>query len=155
MQANIMNKLYIRTGAAIIRHVPGSVGIDIALRDDLMLNDRVTLINLQVWLRWERRDFQNFVQLVPRSSTYGKYGIVLTNGIGIIDSNYSGHEDVLKASVLRLEESYTQIITAGEFFLQLVPVTIEPYEVIEDHDIPVGPSRGGFGSTDEKKYYVD
>lgn len=38
--------------------------------------------------------------LAPRSSTFKKYGILQTNGIGIIDESYCGDEDVWKMPVL-------------------------------------------------------
>ena len=32
--------------------------------------------------------------LVPRSGTFKKYGLIQTNGIGIIDNSYSGNNDI-------------------------------------------------------------
>lgn len=42
--------------------------------------------------------------LVPRSSTFKKWGIIQTNHVGIIDNSYCGTNDVWKLPVFCLEE---------------------------------------------------
>lgn len=40
--------------------------------------------------------------LLPRSSTYGKYNLIFANSVGQIDNTYRGNNDEWKASVLAL-----------------------------------------------------
>ena len=89
--------------------------------------------------------------MAPRSSTFKKYGILQTNGIGVIDETYSGENDVLKMSVYATRNI---IIPAGERIAQfrIQPNQgIVPIREVEHMD---GPDRGGFGSTDDKPAYT-
>lgn len=85
--------------------------------------------------------------MAPRSSTFKKYGLLQTNGIGVIDETYSGENDHLKMSVYATRDT---IVPAGEriaqFRIQANQGNVEMMEV-ETMD---GPDRGGFGSTDKK-----
>lgn len=81
--------------------------------------------------------------LAPRSSTFGKYGIIQTNGIGIIDSTYCGNEDEWLMPVLA-----TRAITIprGARICQFRIVEKQPpLNFVISTDL--GESRGGFGST--------
>lgn len=53
--------------------------------------------------------------LLPRSSTYDKYGIILANSEGIIDYTYSGNKDEWKFNAIALREGE---ILAGTRFCQ-------------------------------------
>lgn len=44
--------------------------------------------------------------LVPRSSTFEKYGIIQTNGIGIIDNSYCGNNDIIKMPVYAIRDCH-------------------------------------------------
>lgn len=44
--------------------------------------------------------------IVPRSSTFLKYGIIQTNSVGIIDNSYSGDEDEWKLPVLAIGDTF-------------------------------------------------
>lgn len=143
-------KLHVKTGAAIARQVPGSVGIDLACKEHITLQPGFNRVELDVWLRWSEIRWQNFVMLLPRSSSFQKFGFTLANGTGIIDANYTGDGDRITGLLLNTAAHVT-VIQPGKFFLQLVPVCQEPYDVIiNDHSIwQVLPDRGGIGSTDK------
>ena len=85
--------------------------------------------------------------MAPRSSTFKKYGLLQTNGIGVIDETYCGENDRLMMSVYATRDT---VVPAGErvaqFRIQKNQGNIEIEEVshMEDAD------RGGFGSTDKK-----
>ena len=85
--------------------------------------------------------------LAPRSSTFKKFGIIQTNGVGVIDETYCGEEDVWGMPVYATR--YTEI-PAGEriaqFRIQPIQgtINIKEVETMEDE------SRGGFGSTDNR-----
>lgn len=86
--------------------------------------------------------------MAPRSSTFKKYGLYQTNGIGVIDETYSGEDDHLMMSVYATRDC---VVPAGERIAQFRiqqnqgRVDIRPVETME------GPNRGGFGSTDKPK----
>lgn len=82
--------------------------------------------------------------VAPRSSTFKNFGIIQTNGIGIIDSSYCGEEDewrmpayALRDTVIHKNDRICQFrIMEKQPEFQFVPVE----HLKED-------SRGGFGST--------
>ncbi len=45
------------------------------------------------------------VIIAPRSSTFYHYGIIMTNGIGVIDSSYCGDDDVLRFPFYSVREA--------------------------------------------------
>lgn len=83
--------------------------------------------------------------MAPRSSTFRKYGLLQTNGIGVIDETYCGEDDHLMMSVYATRNA---TVPAGERIAQLRiqpnQSTLEVTEVAEMSDA----DRGGFGSTD-------
>jgi len=88
--------------------------------------------------------------LVPRSGTFKKYGLIQTNGIGIIDNSYSGNDDIWRMPVHALDRDAD--IAKGERLCQfrLVPTmkTVNRLGVsfteVSNLDET---NRGGFGST--------
>ena len=85
--------------------------------------------------------------IAPRSSTFKKYGILLTNSVGVIDNSYSGNNDEWLADVYATRDTF---IPFNERFLQFRIIESQPainfIEVDKLNDI----SRGGFGSTGVK-----
>lgn len=51
--------------------------------------------------------------LAPRSSTYQRYGLIQTNGIGIVDETYSGTKDVWMLPVCQLQTPTVNEIPRG------------------------------------------
>lgn len=85
--------------------------------------------------------------IAPRSSTFKNYGLIQTNGIGIIDSTYCGNNDEWLMPVLATRE--TMIYKNDricQFRIQKKQPTIKFVVVdkLADED------RGGFGSTGTK-----
>jgi dUTP pyrophosphatase len=85
--------------------------------------------------------------LLPRSGLAAKHGIVLANGVGLIDSDY--RDEILVALRNTGEAPYT--INPGDRIAQLliVPVLTPAFEVVPEFNDPVG-RGGGFGSTGVK-----
>lgn len=79
-----------------------------------------------------------------RSSTFRKFGVVLANGVGIIDSDYCGPEDELYISVLNPGAADVRI-PAGARLAQGVILPRPKVTFVEA--VAAGPNRGGFGST--------
>ena len=82
--------------------------------------------------------------VVPRSSTFRRWGILQTNGIGIIDESYCGENDVWKFPALAMRST---TIFKGDRICQfrIMPkmqeVVFTEVEHMTDED------RGGLGST--------
>ncbi|MEK9155609.1 MAG: dUTP diphosphatase [Patescibacteria group bacterium] len=82
--------------------------------------------------------------LAPRSSN-AKKGIRLSNGIGIIDSDYCGPNDEIKLSLHNIgTEPYT--VESGERIAQgmFVPITRATFAEPQEWGLQ---DRGGFGTT--------
>ncbi|MDO8574275.1 MAG: dUTP diphosphatase [bacterium] len=85
-----------------------------------------------------------FLLVAARSSTHKK-GLLLANGIGIIDPDYCGDEDELKAAYYNFTKEPV-IILRGERIAQGTFIPVSRAEWLET--IQLGnKSRGGFGST--------
>ena len=87
------------------------------------------------------------LMITLRSSTPRKWGVIMPQGVGIVDQDYCGPEDEIKIQVLNFR-SETVIIPAGTRIAQgiLVKVGIANHWINlinEDKE----ESRGGFGST--------
>ena len=83
-----------------------------------------------------------FGMLVPRSSTFLKYGFIQVNSVGIIDNSYNGIEDHWKMPIFTLK---TGILPVKARVAQFLPIKMEQFE-LETFN-PKQLSRGGFGST--------
>ncbi len=82
--------------------------------------------------------------VAPRSSTFKTYGLLQSNGVGVVDWSYRGDEDQWKMPVYATRDV---TVEAGSRICQFRIVRNQPpisFEVCEHLD---GPSRGGFGST--------
>lgn len=95
--------------------------------------------------------------LVPRSGTFRKYGLMQTNGIGIIDNSYSGNNDIWRMPVYATRDTK---ISKGERLCQFrlverMSVIFSPVSITQSHcDLLILETdqlddidRGGFGST--------
>lgn len=82
--------------------------------------------------------------IVPRSSTFIKFGIIQTNHLGVIDETYCGNEDIWKYPVLAMRDTE---IFINDRICQFRIVKNQP--TIEFHEVEDlgNEERGGFGST--------
>jgi dUTP pyrophosphatase len=86
-----------------------------------------------------------FLGIFARSSTPLKRGLMVANGVGVVDPDYCGPADEIKVAVLNFTPRPVTV-NAGDRIAQgiLLPITRVRWE--ETHDA-TQPSRGGFGST--------
>lgn len=98
--------------------------------------------------------------VLPRSSTYSKYGVILTNSQGVIDNKYKGDNDIWQAMFLAVKDGEIEVgDRVAQFKIQLsqhatmwqkikwlFDSTIE-FEVVDNLG---NQDRGGFGSTGVK-----
>ena len=87
----------------------------------------------------------HFLGVFARSSTPLKRGLMVANGVGIVDSDYCGPRDEVKIEVVNFT---TQPVTVrrGDRLAQGVVLPFVRAEFVET-DAPAAPTRGGFGST--------
>lgn len=82
--------------------------------------------------------------IVPRSSTYKKWGIIQTNSVGIVDNSYSGDNDQWMMPVLAMRDTH---ISKNDRICQFRIVEKQPeikFTTVEKLD---NEDRKGFGST--------
>ena len=85
--------------------------------------------------------------IAPRSSTFKNFGILQTNGVGIIDNSYSGDDDIWGFPALAMRDT---VISEGDRICQFrIMKKMEPVRFTETNHL-CGHSRGGFGSTGVK-----
>ncbi len=82
--------------------------------------------------------------VLPRSGLGHKHGIVLGNGVGLIDADYQG--PLLISCLNRSGETFT--VTPGERIAQLVflPIARAIFNIVDTFD-PSARGTGGFGSS--------
>lgn len=85
--------------------------------------------------------------VVPRSSTFNKWGFLLVNGIGVIDSSYCGPDDEWRAQFIALRDG---VIERHSRVCQFRLYENQPLLEFETVDQLPGKNRGGFGSTGVK-----
>ena len=87
----------------------------------------------------------HFLGIFARSSTPLKKGLVVANGVGVLDSDYSGPTDELKIQVMNVTAAPVEI-RRGDRIAQGVILPFVRAE-FEESAAATGPDRGGFGST--------
>ena len=82
--------------------------------------------------------------IVPRSSTYNKYGLIQTNHMGVVDESYCGDNDQWHMPVYALRDT---VIHVNDRICQFRIMEHQPKIVFEEVEALSAPDRGGFGST--------
>lgn len=82
--------------------------------------------------------------LVPRSSTFSKWGIIQTNSMGVIDNSYSGDNDIWGMPVLAMRDT---TINKNDRICQFR--IVKKMEDVQFNEVAFleGKNRNGFGST--------
>jgi dUTP pyrophosphatase len=86
-----------------------------------------------------------FLGIFARSSTPLKKGLIVANGVGVIDADYCGPEDEVKIQVLNITDAPVKV-SRGDRLAQGI-VLAAPRIEWQEVDEMLGPTRGGFGST--------
>ena len=82
--------------------------------------------------------------LAPRSSTFKHFGVIQTNGIGIIDESFASDSDIWMMPIYAMRDT---IIKKGERPCQFRIMKKQPTIQFEEVDKLNNETRGGFGST--------
>lgn len=86
----------------------------------------------------------HFLAILARSSTPLKRGLMVANGVGVIDSDYCGPTDEVKVQVINVTDAPV-VVVAGERIAQAMVLAAPRLSFVEG--TADGPSRGGFGTT--------
>ena len=87
----------------------------------------------------------HFLGIFARSSTPLKRGLMVANGVGVIDADYCGPEDEIKIQVLNITDAAVKV-ARGDRLAQGIVLPCPTIEWDEVEAMAV-PTRGGFGST--------
>ena len=120
----------------------GSAGFDLAASADLTVQPgQVALVPTGLVIEVPTG---HFLGIFARSSTPLKRGLIVANGVGVVDSDYSGPADEIKIAVLNVTAAPVQV-TRGDRLAQgvIIPFVRARWQ----EETPSGRSRGGFGST--------
>ena len=85
--------------------------------------------------------------IVPRSSTFRKWGILQANSMGVIDESYCGDDDVWGFPALAMRDT---TIARGDRICQFRIEKHQPIIGFEEVDHLNGEDRGGIGSTGKR-----
>lgn len=85
--------------------------------------------------------------IAPRSSSFKRWGIIQTNGVGIVDNSYSSSEDVYMMPVYATRDT---VIEVNDRICQFRIMKNQPTINFVEVDSLEGKTRGGFGSTGAK-----
>ena len=85
--------------------------------------------------------------IVPRSSTFKKWGIIQTNHCGIVDNTYCGPNDWWRMPVFALRDTKIEV---NDRICQFRIQKNQPTLVFNEVEEMVADNRGGFGSTGTK-----
>jgi dUTP pyrophosphatase len=124
----------------------GAVGFDLLAREETTIKPfEVKLIPLNLIVRVPK-GYGLF--LYSRSSTPSKKGLIVANGVGVIDQDYNGEEDELKLSVLNILKKKV-VVEKGERICQgiFIKLAVGKFEEVKKMSAK---SRGGFGTTGHK-----
>lgn len=121
----------------------GSVAVDLCSRVDVTIEPKkIALLPSNIVVKIPEGFF---LLLTTRSSTPAKKGLVMPNGVGIIDQDYCGPEDEIKLQLMNITDEPVKV-ARGERIAQALFVSFSRVDWEEIDDVGVK-SRGGFGST--------
>jgi dUTP pyrophosphatase len=87
----------------------------------------------------------HFLGIFARSSTPLKRGLVVANGVGVVDADYCGPADEVKVQLLNVTDQPVSV-RRGDRLAQGIVLPAPRIEWEEVAEMPA-PTRGGFGST--------
>lgn len=132
------------------RATTGSAGMDLfaCIDKDITIKPK-ELITIPTGIAISLEDNTFVGLLFARSSLATKHGITLSNGVGVIDSDYRGE---IKVGLCNFSDN-PYIIKRNDRIAQLLIMSVFPVEIEEVEDLGnTIRGKGGFGSTGKQKY---
>jgi dUTP pyrophosphatase len=87
----------------------------------------------------------HFLGIFARSSTPLKRGLMVANGVGVVDADYCGPEDEIKIQVLNVTAAPVEIRRGDRLAQGIILPFVRPTWV--ERTVTRRRTRGGFGST--------
>jgi dUTP pyrophosphatase len=121
---------------------PGAAGFDLAAAQDVEVPPReIRLVGTGLVIKVPEG---YFLAIFARSSTPFKRGLMVANGVGVIDSDYCGADDEVKIQVINVTDKAVGI-RRGDRIAQGIVLAAPRALFVEGEAAEA--SRGGFGST--------
>ena len=120
----------------------GAAAMDCAVREDAICPPgKVTMVHFGIAVK---PPAGHFILMAARSSLH-KRGLMMANGIGIADEDYSGDNDEYRAALYNFSDEPVSV-KRGE---RLVQMMVLPFDrvVWKETESLGNPDRGGFGTT--------
>jgi dUTP pyrophosphatase len=125
----------------------GAAGFDLAASEDVSVQaGAVALVPTGLVVETPRG---YFLGIFARSSTPLKRGLMVANGVGVVDSDYCGERDEVKIAVMNFTNAPVHVKT-GDRIAQGLFIPVARAEWRETADDLRDGSRGGFGATGER-----
>lgn len=125
----------------------GSAGFDLAASEDVTVPPRgIALVPTGLVIQVPAG---HFLGIFARSSTPLKRGLMVANGVGVIDSDYCGDADEVKVQVLNFTDARVDV-KAGDRIAQGLLIPIVRAAWVESAEPLREGARGGFGATGER-----
>lgn len=145
MKAKQVKVKYLREGMDGIAPVKNGDWIDLRTGIDVMMKKGdFQLIPLGVAIQLPEN---TEALLIPRSSTFKKYGIIQANSVGLIDESYCGEQDEWMFPAYATKDI---VIPKNTRICQFRIQEHQPLVKITEVEHLSGTNRGGFGSTGER-----
>jgi dUTP pyrophosphatase len=121
----------------------GAAGFDLTCVEDVtVLPARVAMVRTGLVVKVPQG---MFLAVFARSSTPLKRGLLVANGVGVIDPDYCGETDEVKILVTNFTDTPV-VVRAGDRIAQ--GILLAAPRVTWTEGTPSSQSRGGFGSTE-------
>lgn len=143
-------KIKYLNGATKLKAIEKGDWIDLYAAEDVTLKQgESTLVSLGFAMEFPP---QYEAHLLPRSSTFKKWGIIQTNSMGIIDHTYCGNKDIWRMPVYCLVPRHGEVthIQKGDKICQFRLVERMKEVKFNETNHLGNEDRGGFGSTGSK-----
>jgi dUTP pyrophosphatase len=126
---------------------PGAAGFDLAASEEITIEPHsIALVPTGLVIEVPAG---HFLGIFARSSTPLKRGLMVANGVGVIDCDYCGETDEIKVQVLNFTDRQV-IVQAGDRIAQGLVIPVTRAEWVETSGALRDGSRGGFGATGER-----
>ncbi len=121
---------------------PGAAGFDLAILDDEVVparSQRLLRTGLGIGVPED-----HVFHVYARSSLFAKHGLILANGVGVIDPDYAGPDDEVLISVWNTGDADVHVPAGTRVAQGIIFPRPRVTWVVAD---ATAPGRGGFGST--------
>jgi dUTP pyrophosphatase len=127
---------------------PGSAAVDLyaAINEPLVIRRQAQAILIPTGIAIHLNSPCLSAWILPRSGLGHKHGLVLGNGVGLIDSDYQGQ--IMVSVWNRGQEDHIRIEPMDRIAqMVIVPVVQVKFDIVEEFDHKSERGVGGFGST--------